>query len=514
MENKRLCALVIMDGFGIPTDIKRSAITKDNTKNLQEYAKIYPTTKLEASEGAVGLPDGQMGTSEVGHMTMGLGRVKDQSMVEINKAIKSGAFFENDAILSGINKAKERNSALHLIGIPTDGGIHSHINHLKALVEMSAKNGLKKVFVHFLGDGRDTPPRSALEYLESLQATFDELGVGKIASVIGRFYALDRDNNWDRVEKAYNAMIKGEGKYFKSPKEAINEAYKNGETDEFISPSVIINDNNEPIGKIETGDVVISYNYRTDRAKQLVRVFDSKFDMPWIEKGLKIDLITMTEYDENYDFASVAFPPRKALNILGEVLQDRGLKQVRVAETEKYAHVTFFFNDGKIEPFKGEDRELVNSVKMKSYATNPEMSAHIVADKTIDRIRSGDYNLVIVNFANPDMVGHSGDIEATKKAVSVVDTEVKRVVDEVLKANGVAIVTADHGNADIMTLENGEPCTSHTTALVPLFLIGKDCETLKLKEGGSLADIAPTILDIIGEEKPEEMIGESLIIKG
>lgn len=514
MINKKLCALVIMDGFGIPTDISRSAITKDNTKNLQALAKKYPVSSLEASEGAVGLPDGQMGTSEVGHMTMGLGRVKDQSMVEIFKSIKSGKFFENAALLSAFRYAKNSNSAVHLIGIPTDGGIHSHIEHLKALLEMASKNNVNKVYVHFLGDGRDTPPKSALTYLNELEESFKEFGVGEVATVIGRFYALDRDNNWDRVQKAYDAIVNGVGEKVFSAKNAIESAYNRGETDEFISPSVIVNGEGEPVGTIKNGDVVISYNYRTDRAKQLVKVFDPACSLEWVNKDIKVNLVTMTKYDDNYDFASVAFPPKKAENILGEVLEQRGLKQVRIAETEKYAHVTFFFNDGKVEPFGGEDRELISSEKMKSYASNPKMSAKKVADKTIDRINQGEYNVVIVNFANPDMVGHSGDMEATKEAIAEVDTQVKRVVDAVLEKNGTVILTADHGNADCMILPSGEPCTSHTTALVPVFLIGKGYENAKLKEGGSLADIAPTILDVLGESKPTQMLGESLIIKG
>ena len=512
MKNNKLCTLVIMDGFGVPLDPEKSAIKKYNTKNLQNLCNNYPHTTLFASEGAVGLPDGQMGTSEVGHLTMGIGRVKNQTIVEINKAIESGEFFNNKALKSAMGKCIEKNSALHLIGIPTDGGIHSHIDHLVALIKMASEQGLKKVFVHFLGDGRDTPAKSALSYLEIVNNAIKKYGVGKLASVVGRFYALDRDNNWDRVEKAYNAFVNGEGLYYNSAEDAITKAYERNETDEFISPSVIVDENNNPVGKIKSGDVIISYNYRTDRAKQLVKVFDKESNLSFVDKSLNVDVVTMTMYDENYTF-DIAFPPVKMVNILGEYLEKLDLKQLRVAETEKYAHVTFFFNDGKKEPFKNEDRHLVDSVKMKSYAEKPEMSAKEVADVTIDRIKSGLYNVVVVNFANCDMVGHSGNLEATEKAVMVVDTEVQRVVQATLNMGGVCLVTADHGNADCMVLEDGSPCTSHTTSVVPFILVDKNNKNAKLASGGSLADIAPTILDVLNKPIPEEMTGKSLIIK-
>lgn len=512
MRNKKFCTLVIMDGFGIPEDESRSAIKKYNTKNIQDLVKNYPSTTLMASEGAVGLPEGQMGTSEVGHLTMGAGRVKDQSMVEINKAISNGAFYKNPVFLNAMNDASSKNKALHLIGIPTDGGIHSHIDHLIALLKLAKEQGVKEVFVHFLGDGRDTPSKSAMVYLNKLNKAIKEIGVGKIASVIGRFYALDRDNNWDRVEKAYNAMVFGVGHKYNSAEEAIKNAYSRGETDEFIYPSVITSEE-EPIGLIKNGDTVILYNYRTDRAKQFAKVFKPNNDLAFTDKKLRVNLVTMTEYDSDFDFAVPAFPPKKMENILGEYLEKLNYKQVRIAETEKYAHVTFFFNDGKVEPFVGEDRVLVNSVKMKSYASKPEMSAVEVANKTIDKINSEEYDVVVVNFANCDMVGHSGDVEATTKAVQVVDTQVERVVDATIKKGGIALVTADHGNADCMMFEDGSPCTSHTTSLVPFILVGEEYKNVKLASGGSLADIAPTILEILGNKKPQQMTGQSLIIK-
>ena len=510
MIKDKLVCLVIMDGFGIPTNEAVSAITKENTKNLQNLAKNYPTTKLEASEGAVGLPDGQMGTSEVGHLTMGIGRVVYQPIVEINRAIKSGEFFSNAVLRGAMEKAKRTNSAVHLLGIATDGGIHSHISHVFALMELAKQVGIEKLYIHNFTDGRDTPPKSALTYLEQINKKISSLGIGKVASVIGRFYALDRDKNYDRVEKAYNAMVRGEGEHFESALDAINYSYSQNLTDEFIIPSVIC-ENGEPVGKIKSGDVVISYNFRTDRGKQLAQVFNPEFDLNYIDKSLNVTLVTMTEYDESFTHTLVAFPPRKNNEILSEVLADRGYSQLKVAETEKFAHVTFFFNNGKNELYKNEERILVNSIKMPSYASKPEMSANEVANKTIEGINSGKFNVVVVNFANPDMVGHSGDKEATKKAIGVVDYEVQRVVDAVLKNNGTVLLTADHGNADIMKYTDGSPCSSHTTALVPFFLIGDYAKGKELRDGGSLADVAPTLLDVLGEQKPSEMSGKSLI---
>lgn len=510
MNKDKLVCLIIMDGFGIPSDETRSGITKENTKNLQELAKIYPTTKLQASEGAVGLPDNQMGTSEVGHLTMGIGRVVYQPIVEINRAIESGEFFENSVLVETMKKAKENNTAVHLLGLPTDGGIHSHINHLFALMELASKVGVEKVYIHNFTDGRDTPPKSALDYQSRINEKIKEFNVGEVATVIGRFYALDRDKNYDRVEKAYNAMVRGEGECFSTPEDAINNAYNNGLTDEFILPSVMVKDG-EPVGRIKSGDVVISYNFRTDREKELAQVFDPEFGLDYIDKDLDVTLVTMTEYDENFTHTLIAFPPKKNNEILSEVLADRGYSQLKVAETEKFAHVTFFFNNGKNEEYNNEDRVLINSVKMASYASIPEMSANEVANKTIDGINSGKYNVVVVNFANPDMVGHSGDKMATRKAVEVVDQEVKRVVDAVINMGGTVLLTADHGNADVMEYEDGSPCSSHTTALVPFFLIGEDVKDKQLRELGTLADVAPTILELLGEKQPQEMSGTSII---
>lgn len=510
MINNKLVCLVIMDGFGIPKDESRSGITRENTKNLQLLAKNYPTTRLQASEGAVGLPKGQMGTSEVGHLTMGIGRVVYQPIVKINKAIEDKSFFSNKVLVEAMEKAKKNSSAVHLLGMPTDGGIHSHIDHFFALLELAQEVGVKDVYIHYFTDGRDTPVKSALHYLEQIENKTRECGVGKIATVMGRFYALDRDKNYDRLEKAYDAMVRGAGEKFESAKEAIASAYKNNITDEFILPSVIL-ENGKAVGTIKSGDVVISYNFRTDREKELAQTFNPEFGLDYIDKSLEVTLVTMTEYDESFTHTIVAFPPKRNDEILSEVLSERGYHQLRVAETEKFAHVTFFFNNGRNEPYKNEDRVLINSVKMASYAKIPQMGAKEVADKTIEGIESNKYQVIIVNFANPDMVGHSGDKEATRKAIQVVDDEVKRVVDAVKKQGGVVLLTADHGNADIMEYEDGTPCSTHTTALVPFFLIGEEVKNVKLRELGSLADIAPTILDLLGEHQPVEMTGESLI---
>ena len=510
-KNRPVC-LIIMDGFGVPTDERISGITKDNTKNLQLLAKEYPACKLEASEGAVGLPEGQMGTSEVGHLTMGIGRVEYQPVVKINRAIESGEFFKNKVFLDAIAQAKQRGAAVHLLGIPTDGGIHSRIEHLYALMDLLAREGQEKVYLHYFADGRDTPPKSALKYLADINEKIKEYGVGEVATVVGRFYALDRDKNYDRVGKAYNAMVRAEGEFFESAEDAIKSAYDKNITDEFIEPSVIVK-NGEPVGKIKSGDVVISYNYRTDREKQLAQVFDPDFGLDYIDKNLDVTLVTMTEYDERFTHALVAFPPSKNKQILSEVLSERGLKQLRVAETEKFAHVTFFFNNGKNDAFANEDRVLINSTKCASYAAIPQMSANEVADATIEGIQSGKYDVVIVNFANPDMVGHSGDKAATRKAVEIVDKQVARVVEAIKKVGGVALVTADHGNADIMEYPDGSPCSSHTTALVPFILVGESVKNKKLVQLGTLADIAPTMLELLGEKQPEEMTGKSLIVE-
>lgn len=506
MNNKKT-ALIIMDGFGIPEDLKRSAILKENTKNLEHYMSKFPHTKIRASEEYVGLPPHQAGTSEVGHMTIGSGRVSFQPLVRINREIESGEFFKNEELNKVIDYCKTNHKKLHLIGLPSDGGIHSHISHLFALLDLCKMKNFYEVYIHFIGDGRDTSPKSIIKYLDEVSNYTKKIGVGSIASIVGRFYALDRDKNWDRNKLSYNLWVKGEGRKFSSYKEAIDSAYSLNETDEFIKPIVLMNDN-EPISLIEEGDGVISYNFRADRERQLayVMVEDNKLDFV---EDLKLYFVTMTEYDEHFKKVHVAYKTTEMTNILSEVLSNNGIKQVKIAETEKYAHLTFFFNAGKQDTFKNEDRILINSEKMVSYAPFPQMSAREIADKALEVL--DNYDFIAINFANCDMVGHSGDKEATKRAVEVVDECVHKVTEAVLRKGGQGIITADHGNADIMVDENGERNTSHTTALVPVIVFGTNARSLR--EEGTLADIAPTLLEMMDIDIPKEMTGKSLIVK-
>lgn len=511
MKTSKLTMLVIMDGLGYPTDLSRSAVLQENTTNLRRLADKYPSTLLNASELEVGLPDGQAGTSDVGHLTIGTGRVIYQPLVRINKEIESGKFFENPALVGAMENAKEKGKSLHLMGIPTDGGVHGHIEHLLALLRMAKQYNVKNVFLHIFTDGRDTPPKSAHIFIKRIEEEIKKLKVGEIATVIGRFYALDRDNNWDRVEVAYDAMVRGEGFTANSAIEAINMAYEREETDEFIMPTVILNKNNQK-SLIKNGDSVISYNYRADRERQLAYVFYDDNTIEYTDKNLKTHFVCMTEYDENLTKSIVAYPTDKQTNILSEVLSNRGYKQLKVAETEKYAYITFAFNDGRQEAFPNEIRSLVSSEKMKTYISKPEMSAYQVAEKTIEGIKSGKYDVIIVNFANCDMVGHSGDLEATKQAVAVVDECVGNLIKELQAVNGRAIVTADHGNADIMKYQDGSPHTAHTTSKVPCIIVDDEIINLSLRKGGDLTDIAPTLLHLLNEEVPAEMTGKSLLI--
>ncbi len=507
--DKRVTALIIMDGFGKPKDISRSAILEENTKHIREYANKYPSTLIYASELQVGLPEGQAGTSEVGHLTIGSGRVVLQPLVRVNKAIEDGSIRKNKVLVEAMQIAKSK--ALHLLGMPTDGGIHSHINHLLELLEMAKENGVEKVYIHVCADGRDTPPKSIKKYISIIENKCKELGVGEISTIIGRAWALDRDKNFDRNKIAYEAMVSGVGKLRENALDAVEEAYNEGETDEFIKP-IVMAKNGEPVGLIQKGDVVISYNFRADRERQLQYVFVEPNELDFV-KNLDLHFVTMTNYDENMTHAKIAFDNIPITDILSQKLSEKGYRQLKIAETEKYAHVTFFFNAGKQDTFKNEERMLVNSPKLISYALKPEMSAYEVCDKTVDGILSGKYDFVAVNFANCDMVGHSGDKEAAKKAVAVVDECVDKVIKAVLSVGGHAIITADHGNADIMQYEDGTKHTAHTTNMVPCIVVDDELIGLKLREGGNLSDIAPTILDMMGEEKPVEMTGESLIIK-
>ena len=502
---RKKTALIIMDGFGVPTDLSRSAILQENTTSLQEYESKFPHSTLRASEEFVGLPHNQAGTSEVGHMTIGSGRVSYQPLVKINMEIENKNFFKNEVLCDTIEYAKKNHKKLHLIGLPSDGGIHSHINHLFALIDLCKMKNFKDVYIHFIGDGRDTSPKSIIKYLDEVQSYVTRAGVGKIVSIVGRFYALDRDKNWDRNKLAYNLWVKGEGRAYSDYHTAVMDAYKNGETDEFIKP-ILLTQGGKTIGLIEKGDAVISYNFRADRERQLAYVMVEDNDLEFVE-DLGLHFVTMTEYDEHFKKVFVAYKTEELTNILSEVLSDNGIKQVKIAETEKYAHLTFFFNAGRQDTFKNEDRILINSEKMASYAHCPEMSARKIADEALEVMDK--YDFIAINFANCDMVGHSGDKEATKKAVEVVDECVKKVVDALISRGGQGIITADHGNADIMEYEDKTPNTSHTTALVPVILFGTKARSLR--DDGTLADIAPTLLDIMNLPCPKEMTGRTLI---
>ena len=506
--DKKLTTLIIMDGFGVPTDKSRSGITEENTVNLRALKEKYSYATLRASEEYVGLPTGQAGTSEVGHMTIGSGRVTYQPLVRINREIESKDFFKNETLNWAIDEAKAKQKAVHLIGMPSDGGIHSHINHLFALLDLCKQKEMNKVFIHFICDGRDTPPKSTKTYIKQVEDYCKKVGVGKLATIIGRFYALDRDKNWDRNKIAYDSWVLGEGKKAKDWEPAIDEAYANGETDEFIKP-IVLTRCNRPITTIKEGDCVISYNFRADRERQLAYVMVEDNDLDFV-KDLKLNFVTMTEYDENFKKVHIAYKTEAATNLLSEVLANNGYRQVKIAETEKYAHLTFFFNSGKQDTYDKEDRILINSEKMASYANKPEMSAEKITEEALKVIAEDKYDFIAINFANCDMVGHSGNKEAATKATEIVDKCVKKVVDAIVAKGGQGIITADHGNADIMQYEDGSPNTAHTTAIVPFILFDSDETKKNLREEGTLADIAPTLLKMLNIEIPNEMTGKPM----
>ena len=502
---KKPVVLCIMDGFGIRDEEKGNAIKAAKTPNLTKLFSENPFTTIGASGLDVGLPDGQMGNSEVGHTNIGAGRVVYQMLVKISKSITDGDFFDIDALKGAVENCKKNGSALHLIGLLSDGGVHSHIEHLYGLLELAKKNGLEKVYVHCLMDGRDVSTTSGVGFVKDLEQKMAELSVGKIATVMGRYYAMDRDFAWDRVEKAYAAMVYGEGIQNDSAVNAMEESYKNDVTDEFIVPTVINKD-----GMIKANDSIVSFNFRPDRARQFTRTFvDEAFDGFERKNGFfPVNYVCMTQYDETMPNVTVAFPPEELKMTMGEVLAKNGKTQLRIAETQKYAHVTFFFNGGEEKTFDGEDRILIKSPDVPTFDLMPEMSAYPVCDAVCEQIESGKYDAVILNFANCDMVGHTGIFDAAVKAVEAVDTCVGRVVESTLLKDGAVLITADHGNADFMFDEKGEPFTPHTTNPVPFCVVGYDCE---LKSTGRLADIAPTMLEIMGIEQPNEMNGESLI---
>lgn len=502
--SKKPVALIIMDGFGYNADEYGNAIKAANTPNLDKYMQ-EPNTIIGASGLDVGLPDGQMGNSEVGHTNIGAGRIVYQMLVKISKSIKDGDFFENKALVAAMNNCKEKNSALHLMGLLSPGGVHSHMEHLYGLLEMAKKNGIEKVYVHAFLDGRDVPPSSAAEFMEEAVAEIKKIGVGSVATIAGRFYAMDRDNAWDRVEKAYDAMVLGEGVNETDPVEAIRNSYVNEVTDEFMLPTIV--DKN---GMIKENDSVVFFNFRPDRARQITRAFvDPEFSGFERKNGyFPLHFVCMAQYDASMPNVSVAFPPEQLTMTLGEYLSKSGKTQLRIAETQKYAHVTFFFNGGEEKQFDGEDRILIKSPDVETFDMKPEMSAFEVTDAVVDAINSDKYDVIILNYANCDMVGHTGIFDAAKTAVEAVDTCVGRMVDAILAKGGAALITADHGNADKMYEPDGSAFTAHTTNPVPFIVVGEDCE---LRDGGVLADIAPTILKLVGLTQPEEMTGKSLI---
>ena len=510
--SKKLTMLMILDGFGENPNNEGNAVNLAKKPNIDKLRKICPVSHIDASGAAVGLPDGQMGNSEVGHTNIGAGRIVYQKLTKITKSIEDGDFFSIPEFTEAIENVKKNNSKLHIMGLLSDGGVHSHQRHLYGLLELARRKGLdNNVFIHAFMDGRDTLPASGEGYIQELQEKMQEKGVGKIATIAGRYYAMDRDKRWDRVEKAYNAIVRGEGVLAKDPIQAIEESYQKEVFDEFVVPTVITDANDKPLAKVENGDSVIFFNFRPDRARQLTRaIVDDKFDGFKTDK-LDIDFVCMTEYDDTMPNVKVAFKSEELVNTFGEVVSKLGKKQLRIAETEKYAHVTFFFNGGREEPYPGEDRILVNSPKVATYDLQPEMSAYKVTEKVVEAINSKKYDSIILNFANTDMVGHTGNIDAAIKAVEAVDKCVGEIVEAVQKQNGVLLITADHGNAEQMIdYKTGEPLTSHTTNLVPLILVGM--ENVELKDG-RLCDLAPTMLDIMEEQKPKEMTGESLLIR-
>ena len=504
---KKPLILIIMDGFGLRDSDMGNAIHAANHPNLTRLFHDYPTTQLGASGMDVGLPDGQMGNSEVGHTNIGAGRVVYQELTRITKSIQDGPFFDNEAFLGAVENCKKNDSALHLFGLLSDGGVHSHIEHIFGLLDLAKKNGLTKVFVHCFMDGRDVPPTSGIDFVKQLQAKLDEIGIGKIATINGRYYAMDRDNRFERLVKAYSAMVYGEGAYFDDPVAAVQASYDAEVTDEFIVPVVTAKD-----GQIKANDSIIFANFRPDRAREITRTFvDPEFNGFERKNGFfPVYFVCMTQYDATMPNVHVAFKPQQLVNTFGEYIADNGLTQLRIAETEKYAHVTFFFNGGVEAPYKNESRDLIASPKVATYDIQPEMSAYKVCDKVVEEIKSGKFDVIILNYANCDMVGHTGVFDAAVEAVQAVDTCVGKTVDAILEMGGVAMITADHGNADQMLEDDGvSPFTAHSCNPVPFCVVGyPDCKKLN---PGRLADIAPTMLQVLGLEKPAEMDGESLM---
>lgn len=509
MVKKAPVMLLIMDGFGLgDKNDPTNAVEQSHHENISKLIKQYPNTKLQASGLAVGLPEGQMGNSEVGHLNLGAGRIVYQELTRITKDIEDGSFFEKPVLKKVYDKAKGK--TLHLIGLLSDGGVHSHIVHIKAALKGAKESGVAKVYVHALLDGRDVPPKSAEQYIVDLENYMKELNYGEIATISGRYYGMDRDKRWDRVQKAYEAIVDGEGLYANTAINALHDAYKRGETDEFVTPTVIVKD-----GVIKSDQAILFCNFRPDRARELTSALTIPNFTGFSRKQgqLNIYMATMTKYEDNLP-VDIVYLKERINDTLGEYLSSQGMTQLRIAETEKYAHVTYFFNGGEEVPFTGEDRTLVPSPKVATYDLKPEMSAYEVTDKVIAAIKLQKYDMIILNFANPDMVGHTGVFEAAKKAVCVVDECVGKIVKEILAVDGQMLITADHGNADIMVDHStNNPYTAHTTNPVPLILVSKKYADAKLLDNGKLCDIAPTLLDLAGKEKPVAMSGHSLLVK-
>lgn len=510
--SKAPVALIILDGFACRDEVKGNAVAQSKKPNFDRFWNQFPHSQLTASGEAVGLPEGQMGNSEVGHLNIGAGRIVYQSLTRVNVAIRDGEFVENETFVNAIDHVKKNGTNLHLFGLLSDGGVHSHIHHMYALLKLAAEKGVEKVYVHGFLDGRDVGPQTAPTYIKDAMEKMKEYGVGEFATISGRYYSMDRDKRWERVEKSYRSMVYGEGPTYTDPMELIEDSYKNGIYDEFVLPSVMTKENGEPVATIQDNDAVIFYNFRPDRAIQISNTFTNK-DFRSFDRGPghpeNLHFVCLTHFSESVD-GYVAFKPTNLDNTLGEVLAQNGLKQLRIAETEKYPHVTFFMSGGREAEFPGEKRILINSPKVATYDLKPEMSAYEVTDALLNEINSDSVDAIILNFANPDMVGHSGMLEPTIKAIETVDECLGRIVDLILEKGGAAIITADHGNADEVVTMAGTPMTAHTTNPVPVIVTR---EGVELRSGGILGDLAPTMLDLLNLEKPVEMTGTSLIKK-
>jgi len=506
---KKPVMLMILDGFGISDKEDGNAIRAAHKPNYDRLYNNYPHTELGASGLDVGLPRGQMGNSEVGHLNIGAGRIIYQELTRITKAVEDGDFFQNEALNYAVDKAIENNSALHLLGLLSDGGVHSHIDHLKALIRLAKEKGLREVYIHAFLDGRDVPPASGKDFIVDIENYMKEIKCGKLATISGRYYAMDRDNRWERVQLAYEAMVLSKGEFSSSAVEAIDSSYHDNKTDEFVLPTVIT-ENGRPVANINNGDSVIFFNFRPDRAREITRAINDKVFEGFNRDNLDLNYVCLTQYDKTIENVKIAYTPQSYNNTLGEYVSSMGKKQLRIAETEKYAHVTFFFNGGVEAPNANEDRALIASPKVATYDLKPEMSANEVTEEMLKRLDSDEYDMIILNYANPDMVGHTGVLDAAKAAVEAVDVCLGKVVDKVLEMDGTVFITADHGNAEQMIdYSTGKPMTAHTSDPVPFLYVAKNAK--EMRDGGILADIAPTMLQVMGIEVPKEMTGKSLI---